>query len=231
MWLTTHREIAIFGKIAECRWMASLRRCVALICKGMFGFLLFATLAAGAQDTVAGTARWKVTAKGMSSLVNKMQVAASRDMAPAEQKTDEIEDTCLLPPLSLVRSHVVGAAALAVPAKAKKEYTAGCAALRKKKTASAEKHLRNAVEKYPEYSAAWTTLGQVLAAEKHNDEARAACSQGSVVEPSYVPAYLCLAGIAAQEEAWGEVLQFSSQALQLIRSRRRSRIYIMPPPI
>jgi len=94
-------------------------------------------------------------------------------------------------------------------------YLAGCAALRKKKIKSAEKRLRNAVENYPEYSAAWTTLGQVLAAEKHNDEARKACSQGSAVEPSYVPAYLCLAGIAAQEEVWEEVLKFSGEALQL----------------
>jgi tetratricopeptide (TPR) repeat protein len=151
----------------------------------------------------------------MNGLLNKMQIAAARDNVPAGQKTDEIEDTCLLPPLNLVRSHVVAATALAVPPKAKKEYLAGCAALRKKKIESAEKHLRNAVEKYPDYSAAWTTLGQVLAAEKHNDQARRACSQGSTVGPSYVPAYLCLAGIAAQEEAWAEVLQFSNQALQL----------------
>ena len=212
MWLAIHRKIPVFG---ERRRLVSLRRCEALICEGMFGFFLFATVPASAQDAGAASVHWKATAKGMNGLLNKMEVAASRDNVPTGQKTDEIEDTCLLPPLSLVRSHVVAATALAVPAKAKKEYMAGCAALRKKKIESAEKHLRNAVEKYPQYSAAWTTLGQVLAAEKHNDQARRACSQGSAVEPSYVPAYLCLAGIAAQEEAWGEVLQFSSQALQL----------------
>lgn len=215
MWLTTHRKISVFVKTAECQRPVSLRRCAAAICKGMFGFSLFATLAAGAQDTGAAAAKWKLTAKLLNDLIDKMQIASSRDNVPAGQKTDEIEDTCLLPPLSLVHSHVVAATALAVPAKAKKEYMAGCAALRKKKIESAEKHLLNAVEKYPEYPAAWTTLGQVLAAEKHNDQARKACSQSSVVEPSYVPAYLCLAGIAAQEEAWSEVLQFSSKALQL----------------
>ena len=211
MRLTSRRTISILGKTEERRRPASLRRCVALICKGVFGFSLFATLAASAQHAP----RSGVTGRVMNGLLDKMQIAASRDNDLAGQKTDEIEDTCLLPPLSLVRSHVVAATALAVPAKAKKEYMAGCAALRKKKIESAEKHLRNAVKKYPEYSVAWTTLGQVLAVEKHNDQARGACSQGSAVEPSYVPAYLCLAGIAAQEEAWGEVLQFSSQALQL----------------
>ena len=215
MWLMTHRKISIFGKTAE-RWRpASLRRCVALTCMAMFGFPLFATSAAGAQHTGFAAAKSSVTAKAMDGLMDKVKIAAAEDNAPAWPKTDEIKDSCLLPPLSLVRSPVVAATALAVPAEAKKEYMAGCAALRKKKITSAEKHLRNAVEKYAQYSAAWTTLGQVLAAEKHNDEARGACSQGLAVEPSYVPAYLCLAGIAAQEEAWGEVLQFSSQALQL----------------
>jgi tetratricopeptide (TPR) repeat protein len=215
VWLMTYRKSPIFGKTAKRRRPGSLRRCAALICKGMVGFLLIATLAAGAQRRTAAMANSGGTAKAMDGLLDKMKIAASGDNVPAWQKTDEINDTCLLPPLSLVRSQVVAATALAVPAKAKKEYMAACAALGKKKIESAEKHLRNAVEKYPEYSAAWTTLGQVLATEKHNDEARGACLRGFAAEPGYLPAYLCLAGIAAQEEAWGEVLQFSNQALQL----------------
>jgi len=215
MWITSYGKISIPGKKITSRRQASLGGCRALIFVVMFGFSLCATLGARAQHTGAAGANSSVTAKVMDDLLAKTRIAASRDKGLAGQDTDEIEDTCFLPPLSLVRSHVVAATALAIPAKAKKEYLAGCAALRKKKMESAEKHLRNAVENYPEYSAAWTTLGQVLAAEKHNGEARKACSQGSAVEPSYMPAYLCLAGIAAQEEAWGEVLQFSSEALQL----------------
>ena len=79
-------------------------------------------------------------------------------------------------------------AALQVPAKAKKEYGEACAALKEKKIESVETHLRKAVQEYPRYSAAWVTLGQVLAAQQHGDEARSACSQGSTVEPAYVPA-------------------------------------------
>ena len=133
---------------------------------------------------------------------------------PVEQKTPEM-DECLLPPLTLVRSPLVSASALAAPAKAKKEYADACAALKQKKTEIAEKHLRNAVQKYSKYSAAWVTLGQLLASQNNTAEARKACAQGSTVEPNYVPAYLCLAELAARERAWGDVLQFSNRVLQL----------------
>jgi tetratricopeptide (TPR) repeat protein len=133
---------------------------------------------------------------------------------PAEQKTPEM-DECLLPPLNLVKSPLVSASALAAPAKAKKEYADACAALKQKKTEIAEKHLRNAVQKYFKYSAAWVTLGQLLASQNNIAEARKACAQGSTVEPNYIPAYLCLAELAARERAWGDVLLFSNRVLQL----------------
>jgi predicted Zn-dependent protease len=135
--------------------------------------------------------------------------------ARAGQKTAEKEDTCLLPPLTLVRSPIVATTALGVPKKAKKEYLEACAALKEKKADGAEKHLRQAVREYPKYSAAWVTLGQMLAAQNRSDEARSACSQGSTVEATYVPAYLCLADLAAREKAWDDVLKLSSRALEL----------------
>src|ERR1700730_7539646 len=132
----------------------------------------------------------------------------------AAQKSSE-NDTCLLAPLTLVHSPTVQARHLQVPAKARKEYEEACAALKDKKTENVEKHLRKAVQEYPKYSAAWVTLGQVLAARQQTDEARRACSQGSTADSNYVPAYLCLADIAAREKAWDEVLKLSSRALEL----------------
>jgi tetratricopeptide (TPR) repeat protein len=129
------------------------------------------------------------------------------------QKTTKKEDTCLLPPLTNVSGPVVAAAALAVPAKAKNEYLKACTALEQKKTESAEKHLHKAVKEYPNYGAAWVTLGQMLAVQNHSEEARSACSQGSSVVPEFVPAYLCLADMAARDKAWGEVLRLSNRAL------------------
>ena len=59
------------------------------------------------------------------------------------------------------------------------------------------------------------TLGQVLAAQQKNNEARSACARSSIVDPTYVPAYLCLADIAAHADAWDEVLTLSGRALEL----------------
>jgi predicted Zn-dependent protease len=87
--------------------------------------------------------------------------------------------------------------------------------LKDKKTADAEKHLRNAVQADPKYSVAWVTLGQVLAAQQRTDEARVACSQGSSADSSYVPAYLCLADLAVRAHDWEQTLKFSSRALEL----------------
>jgi tetratricopeptide (TPR) repeat protein len=137
-----------------------------------------------------------------------------RDPAKA-LKNPEDDGSCLLPPLTLVRSPMVGTTHLQIPAKARKEYDDACAALKDKKTENAEKHLRKAAQEYPKYSAAWVTLGQVLAAQQHNDEARVACSQGSTADSNYVPAYLCLADIAVREKAWDEVLKLSSRALEI----------------
>ena len=55
----------------------------------------------------------------------------------------------------------------------------------------------------------------MLAAQQNRDEAHNACSQASKVEPSYVPAYLCLADLAARDKAWDEVLKLSGRAIEL----------------
>jgi predicted Zn-dependent protease len=139
---------------------------------------------------------------------------ARRNTSPPLKSTKK-DDTCLLPPLNLVNSPTIPTARLQVPAKARKEYEDACVALKDKKTENVEKHLRKAVQEYPNYSVAWVTLGQVLAARQQTEEARSACSQGSSVDASYVPAYLCLADIAARAKAWDEVLKLSARALEL----------------
>jgi YD repeat-containing protein len=125
------------------------------------------------------------------------------------------DETCLLPPLNLSIATAVSAQQLQIPPKAQKEYQQACVTLKDKKTADAEKHLRKALQLYPKYSAAWVTLGQVLAAQQRTDEARTACSQGSAVDSGYVPSYLCLADIAPRTDDWGEVLKETNRALEL----------------
>jgi len=99
--------------------------------------------------------------------------------------------------------------------KAKKEYEAACGALRDKKYDAAEAHLRKAVQQEPKYATAWVTLGQMLAALQHTDQARDACSQAVTADVSYVPSYLCLADLAARNQQWDDMLKFSRHALDL----------------
>jgi len=124
-------------------------------------------------------------------------------------------DTCLLQPLNLISRPSIAATQLQIGEKARKEYRKACVLLQKKKMADAEKHLQNAVSKSPQYAAAWVTLGQVLNMRGRVDEGRRACLQGSMADPKYVPAYLCIADLAARVRAWDEALKFSGLAIEI----------------
>ncbi len=130
-------------------------------------------------------------------------------------KTVDREPSCLLPPLTLMRNPAISVQQLQRTSKARDTYLRGCAALRKKKNAEAEKQFRRAVRAYSKYGVAWVTLGQLLATEQRASEAREACSRAAIADPSYVPAYLCQADIAARGHAWDEVLRLSMRALEL----------------
>ena len=118
-----------------------------------------------------------------------------RETAPADEP-------CLLWAVEGARQGTVSAAALQVPGKAKGQYGKACGDIGGKKLASAEEHLRKAVQEYPQYSAAWVLLGQVLESGQRIAEAQSACSKATTLDSSYVPAYLCLADVAAQQKQW-----------------------------
>jgi cytochrome c-type biogenesis protein CcmH/NrfG len=124
-------------------------------------------------------------------------------------------NVCFLPPLDAVRSPSVPVANLQTATKAKKEYAAACEALKGKKIDAAEEHLRKAVEREPNYPAAWVTLGQILAARQQTEGARNACARALAADPTYLPPYLCLTDIAARAQEWDETLKLSVRALQL----------------
>jgi tetratricopeptide (TPR) repeat protein len=151
----------------------------------------------------------------ITDTLDRINIRNGPSESRAGQEPTAKDETCLLPPLTLINSPTIAAEQLEVAAKAKKEYHEACIALKKKRGADAEKHLRKAAQHYPKYSAAWVTLGQVLAAQQRTEEAHSACLEGSIADPSYVPAYLCLADIAAHAQAWGEVLKMSGRALEL----------------
>ena len=213
MWISTPRIVLHLKSVSVGRCLPFLTRWLAITFAGTCVFLL--SPAAIAQQVGAPARDVSNIPRTINDTFDRVQVRDLYENAPPGEKKSETEDSCLLPPLTLVRSPVVAVTVLAAPAKAKKEYREACAALKGKNTETAEMHLRKAVQKYPKYSVAWVTLGQLLGVENHTEEARNVCAQGSTVEPKYLPAYLCLAEIAAREQAWEDVLQLSNRAINL----------------
>jgi tetratricopeptide (TPR) repeat protein len=145
---------------------------------------------------------------------DRIQQATVRN-APPPTKKFATPDTCLLPPLNNTAAPIVSKAQLQIPSNARKEYQRACAALKDKKGADAEKHLQSAVQSYPKYAAAWVTLGQLLVSRKRMQEGRDACSEAATADSNYVPAYLCMADIAARAHDWGEALSLSNRAIEI----------------
>jgi tetratricopeptide (TPR) repeat protein len=123
------------------------------------------------------------------------------------------DETCLPWDLPDMRGATVSAIRLGVPSKARNDYEKACGAFKRKKLPEAEQHVRDAIQKYSNYGAAWVMLGQVLQDEQKMNEARDACSQALSVDPSYLPPYLCLAGLLDRENQWGDLLTLSGRFL------------------
>jgi tetratricopeptide (TPR) repeat protein len=135
---------------------------------------------------------------------------------PLPVVTAERDESCLIWTVTDLRAApTVKAGELQVPEKARGEFRKGCGDFRGRKLATAESHLRKAVEVYPKYAAAWVLLGQTLEAAGRREDARGACSQASTVDSEYAPAYLCLADVAVQMHEWQQALEFADRALVL----------------
>lgn len=171
--------------------------------------LLATTLAAQSDSSASGsTPGWP--------LHNSAPTHGTPDAVGAPPATVVERDVpCLLWTVSVTPAATVNAATLQVPGKARGEYDKGCSDLKGKKLATAESHLRKAVEDYPRYAAAWVLLGQVLEASNRIEEARGACSQASGADPEYAPAYLCLADVSGQLKDWNQALDQADRALKL----------------
>jgi tetratricopeptide (TPR) repeat protein len=121
------------------------------------------------------------------------------------------EESCLPWDLRDLRPGTVSATRLSVSPKARSQYEKACGALKKKKLTEAEHHVRDAIQTYSDYPAAWVMLGQILQDEQKMTEARDACSQALSIDPTYLPPYLCLAGLLYREKQWGDLLTWAKQ--------------------
>jgi tetratricopeptide (TPR) repeat protein len=129
-----------------------------------------------------------------------------------QQKQVAIEDESCLPwELPDARGATVSAIQLAVPGNARSQYEKACSAFKKLKLSEAEQHARDAIEKYSKYSAAWVMLGQALQGQNKMEEAHEACSQPIHADPTYLPPYLCLAGLLNVEKKWSDLVTWSDR--------------------
>ncbi len=123
--------------------------------------------------------------------------------------------TIVLYPLSKVRGTTVSATDMAAPKPARKAFERFEKAFRKNDLADAERHLRSALEIYPNYAAAWFGLGQVYQSTQRLDEAKAALSKAVEVDHNYVGPYIHLARLAAVERNWQVAVELSDRAINL----------------
>lgn len=125
------------------------------------------------------------------------------------------EERCFPWKLSAVRSTTVSVTRLKVPSKAKGEYQKACDSSNTNKFEEAEQHARSAIDKFPNYPAAFVMLGVILEEQHKAKEARDACSHAAIIDATYLPAYLCAAEVSVRNREWQQVLDWADLALGL----------------
>jgi tetratricopeptide (TPR) repeat protein len=214
-----------FGNRVEGRSIRGLRSIVSLFALGtmlVFSGALWAQSMAGAPPAFSGMNPGAVATPGgmYSSVAGLEHLNLEINMERSSTVKDEWRKTgrdsaCFFAPLNTVHDLAVGAATLAVPKDAKKEYGKACEAILAGKNEEAEKYLRKAIEIFPKYAASWVLLGQILEQRSSLPEAQQACTNAVAADDHYLQAYICLADVAGREGNWQEVLNQADRALNL----------------
>jgi len=107
----------------------------------------------------------------------------------------------------------ISALELNVPGNAKKEFRKGADAMQNKELARAERHLRRALELYPEYALAWNHLGVLHMQQGRSPEGVAAFERAVALNDRYPSALLNLAKVRVEQERGGEAAQLIQKAI------------------
>ncbi len=121
----------------------------------------------------------------------------------------------VLYPIAKVPGTLVSITDMQAPKDARKAFERANKDIRKKNLAGAEKNLTAAVASYPNYAAAWFTLGKVYQGQKRVEDARKAYTKAVAADNKYVSPYIQLAQLAGMEQNWQEVAQITDHALTL----------------
>jgi tetratricopeptide (TPR) repeat protein len=114
-----------------------------------------------------------------------------------------------------VEGTTISATTLAAPRDARKAYDKARELLRKGKTREAEKEFDKAVAAYPQFAAAWNSLGEIHEQNKEWADARRCFSQALSADPKLVTPYMHLAAQSAADKNWPEVEATTARLIHL----------------
>ena len=114
-----------------------------------------------------------------------------------------------------VEGATISMTSMAAPAPARQAYEKGRKAQADKKYEEAEKHLKKAVEIYPQYASAWYLLGEIHRFQKQPEQAIAEYNQAIKSDPQYVSPYFGLSIIAIDQKRWEDAERLTSQLTHL----------------
>jgi tetratricopeptide (TPR) repeat protein len=121
----------------------------------------------------------------------------------------------ILHPIAEAPGTTVSVTEMLAPKKASKSLEKAEKALQGREWERAQAHLQAALEVYPSYAPAWLRLGQVLKEMCRIEDARNAFSKAIDADNSFVPSFIELARLAAQERSWQETVDLTDHAMKL----------------
>lgn len=109
----------------------------------------------------------------------------------------------------------VSLASMRAPEDAKKAYAKGIEATSSQKWAKAQIQLEKAVAIYPEYPAAWSSLGEVYMQQNMPKEARSALERAIQIDPKYLKPYAQLARLDLAERRPEDAVVLTARAMEM----------------
>jgi tetratricopeptide (TPR) repeat protein len=110
---------------------------------------------------------------------------------------------------------IVSVTSLSAPQGAQHEYAKGVQDLRDNKFDKAEKHFRKATDEFPKYAVAWEKIGQLDMQAQNREDARTCFQKAIEADPKYVPPYLMMATLNAEDSKWDSVLEITNHAINI----------------
>ena len=114
-----------------------------------------------------------------------------------------------------VQGFTISATTAQAPPKARKDYEKGVSLEKKQNWTEAQEKFQSAVDLYSRYAVAWVELGRVQVLLLHNEDAKKSLQKALEADSHFLPAYQELAQIAAKEQRWKDLAEYTDQLLRL----------------